>query len=512
MRKNLLVSVAAAFMAISAGGLFPTTAAAADTRLIDAVKRQDKPEIAALLKQRIDVNAPQPDGTTPIHWAAYHDDTATVDQLIRAGANVNAATDAGITPLWVACSANTSAPTIRRLLDAGANANLAPATGETPLMWCARAGALEAVRALLSRGATVDAREKSAGQTALMWAVAARHPEVVKTLLEVGADPRSRTNVTTELVYKGFRYITAPPAHSDGIIENAKRGGFTPLLFAAQQGDRQSAELLLAAGVDVNDTDASGASVLVVAAHSGHSELAQMLVERGADPNAAGAGYTPLHAAVLRGDASLVKALLAKGANPDTPLEAGTPVRKYGVDYALSAAWIGATPYWLAAKFAEPEIMRALADAKADTRRCIKDGTTPLMAALMGGLGQGDRRDRFLTEVQMAAAAPTQEAETVATATAALELGADVNATSDTGDTALHTAATRGVIPVIKLLANAGAALDVKNKRGLTPLAAAAAAGRRGLGAFDGDNPLAAAQAERATQTVELLRSLGAKE
>ena len=509
MRKTLLVSAAVAIITVS-GGLFPPAAAAADTRLLDAIKRQDKAEIAALVKQRVDVNTPQADGTSPLHWAAYHDDAATIDLLIRAGANVNAATDAGITPLWVACSANTSAPTVRRLLDAGANANLAPNTGETALMWCARSGAHEAVRALLSSGATVDAREKSAGQTALMWAVASRHPEVVKTLLEVGADPRSRTNVTTELVYKGFRYITSPPAHSDGIIENAKRGGFTPLLFAAQQGDRQSAELLLAAGVDVNDQDASGASVLVVAAHSGHSELARMLVERGADPNAAGAGYTPLHAAVLRGDAPLVKALLAKGANPDTPLEAGTPVRKYGVDYALSAAWIGATPYWLAAKFAEPEIMRALADAKANTRLPIKDGTTPLMAALMGAQGQGDRRDRFQTEVQMAAAAPGQETETVAAATAALELGADVNATSSTGDTALHTAATRGLLPVIKLLANAGAALDVKNKRGQTPLAAAAS--RRGPGAFDGDNPAAAAVASQTNRTVELLKSLGAAE
>ena len=171
-----------------------STAAAADSRLLDAIKRQDKAEIAALLKQRVDVNAPQPDGTAPIHWALYHDDAATLDLLIRAGAKVNAVTDAGLTPLWVACSANTSAPTIRRLLDAGADPNRAPNTGETALMWCARGGAVEAVKALLSRGAKVDAREKSAGQTALMWAVAARHPEVVKTLLEVGADPRSRSN------------------------------------------------------------------------------------------------------------------------------------------------------------------------------------------------------------------------------------------------------------------------------------------------------------------------------
>ena len=489
-------------------GLIASAAADSDLRLLEAVKRQDRAAFKQLLKERVDVNAAQPDGTTAIHWATYHDDTEILEALLRAGAKVNVATDAGVTPLWLACTTNASEGIVRKLLDAGANPQLAPNTGEAPLMWCARTGALEAVKALLGRGAQVDVRERHSDQTALMWAVAARHPDVVKTLLEFKADPRARTKVTTELVYKGFRYITAPPPQTEGIIENVKRGGFTPLLFAAQQGDRASADLLISAGADVNDADASGASVLVVAAHSGHGELAQLLLDRGADPNAAGAGYTPLHAAVLRGDPALVRALLTKGADPNTPLEAGTPVRKYGVDYALSAAWIGATPYWLAAKFAESEIMRLLAEAKVDTRRAIANGTTPLMATLMGSAGQGDRRERFQTEVQMAVAAPLDAEATLAAATLAIELGADLDATTSTGDTALHLAATRALTPVIKLLATAGAALDIKNKRGQTPLAAAAS--RRGPGDFGGDT--AAATAAQTNQTVELLRALGAKE
>jgi ankyrin repeat protein len=479
-----------------------------DLRLLEAVKRQDRAAITTLMKERVDVNLAQPDGTTALHWAAYRDDAATVDALLRAGAKANAATETGVTPLWLACSADAGAPVVRRLLDAGANPNLAPGTGETPLMWCARTGALESVKALVSRGADVHAREKSADQTALMWAVAERHPEVVEALLELRADPRARTKVTTELVYKGFRYITAPPAQSEGIIDNMKRGGFTPLLFAAQQGDRASAELLLSAGADVNDADASGASVLVVALHSGHGPVAQLLLDRGADPNAAGAGYTPLHAAVLRGDAALVRALLAKGADPSAPLKAGTPVRKYGVDYALSAAWIGATPYWLAAKFAEPEIMRLLAESKADTRRPLPDGTTPLMASLMAGVGQGDRRERFQTEIQMAVAAPLDAEATVKAVTSAIALGADLNATTTAGDTALHLAAVRGLNPIIRLLAEAGAALDIKNKKEQTPLAAAL--NRRGPGDFDG--VAAAAALKQRNETVELLRSLGATE
>jgi ankyrin repeat protein len=490
-------------------GLVVAAAADSDTRLLDAVKRQDRPVVAALLKERIDVNAPQPDGTTALHWAAYHDDADTVAALLRAGAKANAATDNGVTPVWLACTTNASAAVVQLLLEGGANPDLAPNTGETPLMWCARTGALDSVKALASRGADVNAREKSADQTALMWAVAARHPEVVKALLELKADPRARSKVTTELVYKGFRYITAPPPQTEGIIENAKRGGFTPLLFAAQQGDRESAVLLLAAGADVNDADASGASVVVVAAHSGHGTLAQLLLDRGADPNAAGAGYTPLHAAVLRGDTALVRALLTKGADPNAPLKAGTPVRKYGVDYALSAAWIGATSYWLAAKFAEPEIMRLLAEARADARRALPDGTTPLMATLMGSIGQGDRRERFQTEVQMAVAAQIEAEATVKSAMVAIELGADLNATTSSGDTALHLAATRGMNSIIKPLVDAGAALDIKNKRGQTPLAAAAAS-RRPPGESDGDT--AAALLKQRNETVELLRSLGANE
>ena len=74
------------------------------------------------------------------------------------------------------------------------------------------------------------------------------------------------------------------------------------MLFAARSGDLESAKLLVAAGADVNGAAPDGNSVLVVAAHSGHGSVAEFLLDKDADPNATGAGYTALHAAVLRGD------------------------------------------------------------------------------------------------------------------------------------------------------------------------------------------------------------------
>lgn len=473
--------------------------AADDARLIEAVRNGSREAVAALLRERVNVNAPQADGATALHWAAHRDDGALVEMLVAAGANVNARNDLGATPLWLAASQGSSAM-VGRLLGAGANPNLALEEGETPLLAAARAGANDAVRQLVARGADVNATEKLRGQSALMWAAASNRPDVVRTLVELGATVGARSAERTMVVNTGIqtggggrgvdeRY--APPGTYDH-----KEGGYTPLLFAAVRGSTESLEVLVAAGADVNDTAANGASALALAVHSGHTATARRLIELGADVNAAGAGYAPLHAAVLRADLDSATALLARGANPNAPLEKGTPIRRSSTDWAFNHTWIGTTPYWLAARFADASMMRLLANAGADPRVAAPDGTTTVMAAAGLGFG-GDRRFRGVGTVTTL---PDDEGAAARATSLAIELGADVNAASPaTGDTALHAAVARRFQAVIRVLVAHGAALDARNKKGMTPLALVQAAP-------------GAAPDEARDAVAALLRSLGASQ
>jgi len=447
-------------------------AASLDSRLTEAVKHQDKTAVRTLLASRADVNAAEDDGATALQWAAHWDDLETADLLLRAGANVNAANVLGITPLSLACT-NGSATMVGKLLAAGAQPDLAPPTGETPLMTCARSGSVEAVRALLAHGANVNAIENSQDQTALMWAVAERHSEVVRVLIEHKADVLARTRVAHQLIVRedsGARLVCPPPAGINARCTEAEsiaKGGSTPLLFAARSGDLESARLLIAAGANVNDAMPDGNSALVVAAYSGHPKLAALLLDKDAVPSADGAGYTALHVAVLRGDLESVKALLAHGANPNARIWKGTPVTRSAQEFVLPKSLLEATPFFLAAKFVEPDIMRVLATAGADPLLPIRDGTTPLMAAAGVGWKAGETR-RGTADAMVP---PPDDDRALDAVKIAVALGSDVNAVNEAGETALHGAASEGYRDIAQLLIDEGAKMDVQNKLGQTPLA-----------------------------------------
>ena len=441
--------------------------AAAKGRDWDSVTRLLAPEDHGRPNQGPDVDTPQPDGATALHWAAHWNHVATIDALVDAGANVDAENEYGATPLWVAC-ANRHTGIVRRLLEAGADANGGLRSGETLLMRCAYTGDPVAARALLDHGAEVGATEPSRGQTALMWAAANRQAGVARVLLEYGATVDARTRVVRQLRGTGQASTTSPEGAS-----MFDAGGFTPLLFATRHGDIESAEVLLNAGADVNTMAADGNSALTLAAMSGHGRLAEYLLEHGADPNASGAGYTALHAAVLRSDVDVLKALVTRGANPNIRLTRGTPVPRWTYQLVLTLREKGATPFALAAKYLEPEMMRLLVAAGANPHLPFDDGTTPLMAAVGVGLSHATNRRSQLIAPELVAAEWRDERRVLETVSVAADVGAvsvaAIDQTGRRGDTSLHTAARNGFETVVELLVAGGGSLDIKNENGETP-------------------------------------------
>jgi uncharacterized protein len=421
-----------------------------------SAEKQAWPALVAQMAAKADLNEPQVDGTTAVHWAAYHDKADIMTQLLAAGAQADVANHYGITPLLLACQ-NGSEGLVRALLSAGADANVKQRGGETALMIASRTGRLGAVQALIEKGATLDAQDRT-GQTALMWAAAEGHADVIECLCQAGA-----------------------------AVPYRLKSGFTALLFAAREGKTAAVRALLKQGASVTDAIATanspkgreasnGTSAVLLAVENGHFELAMELIRAGADPNDTRNGFTVLHTLTWvrqpsRGDdddgqpppethgslssLDFMRAIIAAGAQPDALLTKSAKGRATG---AISLH--GATPFLLASRNADLPMMQLLVELGADPHKPNALGSTPLMAA--AGLG---------------CSAPDEEAGTEDECLAACEyllsLGADINAVDHNHQTAMHGTAYKSLPKVATFLASHGARIDVwnqKNDKGWTPL------------------------------------------
>jgi uncharacterized protein len=403
-----------------------------------------------------DVNAAQADGTTALHWAAYHDALPAVQSLLKAGAKAEVKNRYGMTPLLLACE-NGNGDIVNALLAAGADANSEREGDEKALMVASRTGKLAAVKALLEHGARV-ADDDEEDQTAMIWAAAAGHAGVISLLASYGADVKYRL-----------------------------KSGFTPLLFASREGKRDAVKQLLKLGVDPWDaieTQESpgergaqhGTSAVLLAVENGHFQLAMELIQAGADPNDIRSGFSALHVLTWvrrppHGDdvsgqpppdthgslssLDFVRAMAKAGANLNLPLPKGVGGRG-----SERFEMHGATPFLLACRTADLEMMKLLVELGADPHLKNQEGSTALMAA--AGLG---------------CHAPDEEAGTEAECLAACEyllsLKIDPNAVDDDRETAMHGAAYKSLPAVAKLLTANGAKIEIwnqKNDRGWTPL------------------------------------------
>ncbi|RPH61156.1 MAG: ankyrin repeat domain-containing protein [Acidobacteria bacterium] len=443
---------------------------AAGAPLVDAVKSGDRAAALALLEQRVDVNTPEPDGTTALHWAVHQNDLDLAERLLRAGANVNAKNDYGATPMSEAAIVGNGA-LMERLLKAGADVESPNADGQTALMIVARAGHIDAARVLLRHGAKVNAVEHWRGQTALMWAAAQSQPSMVKELIARGADVNARSTVNN-----WQRQVTAEPR---AIYRPA--GGWTPLLYAAREGCVECARSLVEAGADLNLADPEGISPLLMAVINTRFDLAASLIKLGANPNKWDFwGRTPLYAAVdlntiPRGgrpdrpsldettSLQIIEMLLEAGANPNTQLKLAPPFRNIGNDRGLDGMLTtGATPLLRAAKALDAPAIRVLLAKGANLSLANTRGMTPLMAAAGLGSVDADTRGIYTTE--------DVQQRSIESLTLLLGAGGDIKAKDSRGLTPLHEAARWGWNDVVKFLVANGANLDAKDNRGMTPV------------------------------------------
>ena len=601
--RRILGSAALVWLSLADG-------AAAQSRrseIADAAQRGDRAAVQKLVQSKTDVNAPQVDGATALHWAVYRDDLELTDVLIRAGADVKLANRAGATPLMMA-SIYGSAPMIDKLLKAGADAKSLGPNGETMVMFAARNGNPAAIKLLVEAGADVNAKENLRGTTALMWAAEQKHPEAVRALLTAGADPAAksgpaglprnymanRVNVRTveaararrqraaaagrtyeeQLAFEqkqgmdlggqrglgqalgpdglplsqqpanaplpsglqvpagagqpqagqaaaaGQAAPAAQPAAQAPAAEGGAQaggrgrgagaqgaaqagrqggaagrqggqaaaaaaapdddddsevvvaglvgsggGGLTPLVFAAREGDIESARALLDAGADVNQVTEYGWTPLLTAVNNRNYQLAQLLIERGADVNRANkGGWTPLYLAtdnrnIEGGDypvpkpdmdhLEIIKLMLEKGANPNLRIKDNTLTRTI-----FTMQWFfedGATPFVRAAQSSDTVLMKLLLDHGADPKIPTANGDTALTAAAGIGWVEGVTYERSAKE--------NLEAVRML-----LDLGIDPNGANSEGRTPLMGAALKGRSEVVQLLVDRGADIGQRDK------------------------------------------------
>jgi ankyrin repeat protein len=487
-------------------GTIPAVHAGAPTdSLVEAAKDGNAAGVKAALALHADVNSAEPDGSTALEWAVRNDDIESVSLLLKAGADPKLANRYGVTPLSLACT-NGDAVVIAKLLDAGADPNTTSSEGETALMTASRTGDLASVKVLLAHGADVNAREKWRGQTALMWAAAEGHAAVVDALIKAGADmhvrskgPAPRMNPYAAAAAADAAKSEAAPAKDakPAAAKTPRPTDFTAFLFAVRAGHIDTVKVLLAAGADPNETLADGTSALVLATMNARYELGVLLLDHDARPNANGSGFTALHQVAWTRRPNIHKTPAAIPSGKVDSLGFVRALKEHGADLNARETKepvdgnlgklkrIGATAFLLAAKGADPELMRLLLELGADPLLMTNEHITPLEAA--AGIG-----------IYRTAESPGTNEEALECVKIALAAGGDVNHIDDTGRTAMHGAALRGANNIVQFLYDHGAKLDVVDKKGWTPLVIAE-------GVF---YPNVFKSEE---QTAELLRKLGAK-
>jgi ankyrin repeat protein len=486
------------------------------TALQWAVYRDDSEGVALLINAGAKVDAKNREGVSPLAMASLYGSAAMVQRLLAAGADAKQRGGSGETMVMLAAR-NGNPEVIKLLVGAGGDVNAKePLRGTTALMWAAEQRHAGAVRMLVELGADQSAKSGPAGlprnymaprvntaavkdaQRRYAAAVAAgrtyeeqleyeasqgarislgfrgllnsRRPELNGGARAPGNAPAGAGSSATPAPRIAPEPPSLPPTADDdtdviiaGLVGTGG-GGLTPLVFAAREGDIESAKALLDAGAGVNQTTEYGWTPLLTATNNRHYKLGAYLMSRGANVNAANkGGWTPLYLAtdnrnIEGGDYPVpkpdmdhleyIKMLLDHDADPNARARDNTLTRTiFTMQWFYEA---GCTPFVRAAQSSDTELMQLLLDYGADPFIATDNGDTALTAA--GGIGwvEGVTYEHSVKE-------------NVEAIRMMLDLGLDANAANKEGRTALMGAALKGRNDVIEMLVAHGARVDQRD-------------------------------------------------
>jgi ankyrin repeat protein len=364
-----------------------------DSPVADAAMRGDAEAVRELLRAGADVNAAQGDGMTALHWAADNGQIELAGVLVFAGANLEAATRlGGFTPLMVASRAG-HAGIVRLLADAGANLEATTETGETALHYAAWSGNPEIAVALAEKGADVDAQESANGQTPLMFAASYGRTGVVRTLLGAGADPSIQTHVIDypamareDRVLIAERDKRLSALFGEDIISDTPVDGTREDEDEEEEAEEEEEERPAASAATRGQTRRpmsydqlvgrqGGNAALHYAAREGHHDVVKTLLEGGADIDQVTGGdlTSALLMTILNGHFDLAMWLLEQGADPNLQSDPGaTPLYA-----AVHLQWVPKSFYPQPTAIKQEnttylELMKALLDAGAEPNVRLK--------------------------------------------------------------------------------------------------------------------------------------------
>jgi ankyrin repeat protein len=390
-------------------------------------------------------------GVTPLAIASTNGNEEMIRLLVKAGADTNAMDSVGEPPLWAAVRSG-SLNAVKALVDNNASLVFKDSAQQTTLMLAVREDHPDIVKFLVDKGADVNAKTRT-GQTP-GWVLPNSVPGFGHG---VGI-------VRGGLPERGSRYLIpgglSPLLYAarDGRTESAKillaagavlnqtdPNGITPLLMSITNNHVETAKFLIEKGSDIHVVDWYGRTPLWAAVEARNMDVDNSTFKNGVD-----------RAPVLE----VIKVLLDKGANPNARTKETPPIRRFILPTTGSLEWVdftGMTPFLFAARAGDVTVMKLLLAHGADPKIPTFGGTTALMAAA----GINWVVDQTYDEGQTALLEAVK---------LCFDLGMNVNDTNTMGLTAIHGAANRGSDEIIKYLVEKGAKLDAKDKEGRTPL------------------------------------------